>query len=452
MKGRQTVRIIETDRDRFARTTKTTINEKTILTPSFAPRLTRSPNYDELEIIMRLRETQPTSHLNAYVVRLFDLQKSIDPRLASKNQLTLNQASVEHVFLKYCQNNVFFVDPSLEYLFYTSKMKNLASTPNLSKPLIEYINESLDKKEQMPKYHANWLRANHSKFWHKLDKDRRMRNQVIGELLDYQMQRKADVAIPPVPLITNESLMDLAIEINKISRELIRANYESVDQCATYFMLPSWILAKKESVKNYIASRIIDYVRRVPSKITIFKFKYLDIGQNRIIEREEIRKFLVEISKIREAQPDRLFMLLEGDVYASIFTTVGFDIVSTSLTTYDDDGGFSIERRGKWFDPKEGVPRSIEDVWTMYKNGGKTLACYCSACKRMNEKLEQMDNYEDIDIDEWNLYRREHYLLMMNENMKQTATAINNRQIELFIDKLANSELALLKDLIPRTL
>jgi hypothetical protein len=450
MKVRQIVRIKETDRDRFARTTKTTINEKTILTPCFAPRLTKSPNYDELKLLMRIRETQPTSHLGAYVVRLFDLQKSIDPRLALKDQLTLDKFSVEHVFLKYCKNNLFFVDPSLEYLFYTSRMKSLASTPNLPKPLLEYIEESLDRKAQMPKYHTNWQRANHSKFWHKLDKDRRMRNQMIGELLDYQMERKADVAIPPVPLITNESLLDLAIAINRISRELIRANYESVDQCATYFVLPSWILSKKESVKEYILSKITDYIKRVPAKITIFKFKYLNIGQNRIIEREEIRKFLIEISKIREVQPDRLFMLLEGDVYASIFATVGFDIVSTSLTTYDGDGGFSIERRGKWFDPKEGVPRSIEDAWTMYKNGGNTLACYCSACKRMSEKLKHLDNYEDIDIDEWNMYRREHYCLTMNENMKQTTKAIKDRQIELFVDKLVNSELALLKDLIPR--
>jgi len=451
MKAKQFVRITETDRDRFARTTKTTINEKTILTPCFSPRVTKSPNYDELELLIRLRATQPTPYLGAYVVRLSDLKKLIDPRLAWSDQTTLDESYVEESFLRFCKKNVFFIDPSLEYLFYTSRMKSLASTPNLPEPILEYVESSLRKKTEIPyQEYKNWQRAYHSKFWHDLDKDRRTRNRMVGELIDYQMERKVDIAIPSVPLATNESLFDLAIAINKISRELVRANYESVDQCATYVLMPSWILTRKETIKEYIMTRLVEYIKRTPAKLTILKFKYLDIGQNRIIEREEIRKLLIEISRIRKAQPKRLFMLLEGGIYASVLATVGFDIVSTSLTTYDGDGGFSLERRGQWFDPREGVPRSIEDVWTMYKNGGDNLACYCSACKRMSETMKQLDDYKSINIDEWNMFRREHYCLTMNENMRQTDQAIEDRQIELFRDKLINSELALLKDLIPR--
>lgn len=453
MKTKQLIRITETDRDRFARTTRTTINEKTILTPCFSPRLKKSPNYDELELFMRLRATQPTPYLGAYIIRLFNLKKLIDPRLAWEHQTTLADSYVEETFLKFRKNNVFFIDPALEYLFYTTRMKNLASTPNLPEPILEYVEDSLRKKEEIPyRYYKNWHRAHHSKFWHELDKDRRTRNRMIGELLDYQMGRRADIAIPPVPLATNESLFDLAIAINRISRELARANYESVDRCATYFLFPSWILTRKESIKKYIMTKLVDYLKRTPAKLTILKFKYLNIGQNRIVEREEIRKLLEQISRIRKAQPKRLFMLLEAGIYASTLMTVGFDIVSTSLTTHDGDGGFSVEKRGQWFDPKEMVPRSIEDTWTMYKNGEDNLPCYCSACTRMSRVMEELTNYKSIDIDEWNMFRREHYCLTMNEIMRQTDQAVENRQIELFTEKLVNSELALLKDLIPRTL
>ena len=452
MKVKELIKVKETDRDRFARTTKATINEKTILTPCFSPRVTKSPNYNELDLLIRLRTTQPTPYLGAHVIRLFDLKKLIDPRLSRKDQTTLDNSYIEETFLKFQKKNVFFVDPSLEYLFYTTRMRSFATTPNLPEPILEYVENSLQKKEKVPpQEYKNWQRAYHSKFWHELDKDRRTRNRMIGELLDYQMERRVDIAIPSVPLATNESLFDLAIAINKISRELVRANYESVDQCATYFLMPSWILTRKETIKEYIMTRLVEYIKRTPAKLTILKFKYLDIGQNRIIEREEIRKLLIEISRIRKAQPKRLFMLLEGGIYASVLATVGFDIVSTSLTAYDGDGGFSLEKRGQWFDPKEMVPRSIKDVWTMYKNGGDNLPCYCSACIGMSETMKQLEDYKSINIDEWNMYRREHYCLNMNEIMRQTDQAIEDRQVELLTDKLANSELALLKDLIPRS-
>jgi len=64
--------------------------------------------------------------------------------------------------------------------------------------------------------------------------------------------------------------------------------------------------------------------------------------------------------------------------------------------------------------------------------------------------MKELSSYKDLDEDEWNSFRREHYCLLMNEIMRQTDQAIEDRQIELYSEKLVNSELALLKDLIPR--
>jgi len=451
MKENQLISIEETDRDRYARTTTTSMNGKTILTPCFAPRLTKSPNYDGLKLLMRLRNTLPTDYLGMHVIRLFDLKKTIDPRLRYLDQTRLDRSFVEESFLKFRNENMFLIDPSLEYLFYEAHSKQLASTPYLPIVMTQFFEKIENKRETMDtKDFKNWRRGFHSKFWHELDKNRRIRNEMVGEFLDTQMEKKVDFAIPPVPFATNESLFDIAISINRISRELIRANYETAEKCANYFVMPTWILTRKESVKEYILTKLIDYIEKVPAKLNILKFKYLNIGQNRIIEREEMKILLRKIAEIKEAQPERLFMLLEAGIYASPMAALGFDIVSTSLTSHDGDFGFSTERRGQWFDIKEMVPRSIKDVWTMYKNGDNNLPCYCSACKNMSEKLKNVSNYQAIDTDEWNLFRREHYCLLMNELMRQTDQAIKEKQIELYSEKLINSELALLKDLIPR--
>lgn len=451
MNDKELIKVEETDRDRFARTTKAVINGKTIVTPCFAPRLTKSPHYDGLELFMRLRNTQPTDYLGVYVIRLFDLWKTIDPRLHRLNQTRLDRSFMEETFLKFRKKNVFLSDPSLEYLFYEARSKQLASTPYLPMSLLEFFEKSEQKKEEMTSQdYKNWRRAFHSKFWYTLDKNRRARNQMVGELLDLQMEKEVDFALSPVPFATNESLFDIAISINRVSREIVRANYESADKCATYFLMPTWIFTRKDSIKEYILKKLVEYIKQVPAKLTILKFKYLNIGQNRIVEREEMKKLLRIIAKIREAQPERLFMLLEAGVYASPMAALGFDIVSTSLTSHDGDGGFSAEKRGQWFDLKEMVPRSIKDVWTMYKNGDDNLPCYCSACKNMSRKMKELSSYKDLDEDEWNLFRREHYCLLMNEIMRQTDQAIEDRQIELYSEKLVNSELALLKDLIPR--
>ncbi len=69
----------------------------------------------------------------------------------------------------------------------------------------------------------------------------------------------------------------------------------------------------------------------------------------------------------------------------------------------------------------------------------------------MSEMMRELRSYDEIDIDEWNIFRREHYCLAMNDIMRQTVQAIEDRQIDLYTDKLINSELALLRDLIPRS-
>ena len=78
------------------------------------------------------------------------------------------------------------------------------------------------------------------------------------------------------------------------------------------------------------------------------------------------------------------------------------------------------------------------------KNNENHLPCYCAICK-------QISSLDNVDRESWYNIRREHYVLTMNEYMRMIRQAIADRNIELAREKIVNSELSRLKNLIPRT-
>jgi len=77
------------------------------------------------------------------------------------------------------------------------------------------------------------------------------------------------------------------------------------------------------------------------------------------------------------------------------------------------------------------------------KNTENRLPCYCYACK-------QISDLEAIERNTWNIRRREHYVLAMNEYMRMIRQAIEDRNIELAREKILKSDVSGLKNLIPR--
>lgn len=73
---------------------------------------------------------------------------------------------------------------------------------------------------------------------------------------------------------------------------------------------------------------------------------------------------------------------------------------------------------------------------------------------RRESKPYKFEFAKDIQPLRVNVERKIIYVnkdVLMNEIMRQTDQAIEDKQIELYSEKLVNSELALLKDLIPRS-
>ena len=142
------------ENDRFARTTQVTINDKVIQTPNFC---TLVQNESELESLINLNLLSETKYLGTYIVRLFDAQKVIIPRLENKKQLSLtNLQSVEELYNKFCSKNVLIIDPALEYLLYefhankfATAVRDVRTKTKQLDVLLQYLKNRDDKKMEI---------------------------------------------------------------------------------------------------------------------------------------------------------------------------------------------------------------------------------------------------------------------------------------------------------------
>src|SRR3972149_3322161 len=134
--------------------------------------------------------------------------------------------------------------------------------------------------------------------------------------------------LPPVPLITDDTMLEICLQINSIGVS-IGAKREAA--FANYFVLPSRKVADRSTV-----STILEYVRKSPALVNVFKFKYqnLSASGNRG-QLNGYRDFLQEITLLRGTNRNRLFAVLDNGYQAFASATVAFDIVSTSITGFD---------------------------------------------------------------------------------------------------------------------
>ena len=430
------------DEDRFARATKVTLGDKTLLTPNFCTLVKKAEEFDSL---MRLSLLADTEHLGSYIIRLFDTWNTIIPKLRNQNQMRLLQdsKSIEETFLRFNRKNIALIDPSLEYLlyeFYAGKFPRILRKIRKAKQLnilLSYLEEREAKKQALPESEYEiWKKAFHRKFWYNLDRNPLERSKFVGDFLDLENMCGSDIIVPPVPIVDSEGMLDIAMRINNLTKAIS----PRTKPYATYFLLQKGVLRNDRLVEKIVALLKTD-----PTQLTIIKIKNLDLwNSGRIIQRENYRKLMDAMYETRKKDSGKLYIALENWYQGFASACYGFNIVSTSMHGYDRDSEFGKNVRGSWFDPDLMYYRPFDELKKLMKNNENRLPCYCSVCKRISD----LDN---IDPASWNMLRREHYVLTMNEYMRMIKRAIEDRSIELAREKLVNSELSRLRNLIPRT-
>jgi hypothetical protein len=430
------------DEDRFARATEVTLGEKAILTPNFCTLVKKA---EELNSLMRLSLLTETEYLGSYIIRLFDTWDTIMPKLRNQNQMRLlqNKKSVEDFFLRFNRKNITLIDPSLEYLlyeFYAGKFPRILRKIRRAKQLdilLHYLEEREAKKEAIPEgEYEIWKKSFHKKFWYSLDRNPLQRSKFVGDFIDLETMCGSDIIIPPVPIVDSEGMLDIAMRINNLTKAIS----PRTKPYATYFLLQKGVLRNDKLVQKIIA-----LVKTDPTQLTIIKIKNLDLwNSGRITQRENYKNLMDAMYETRKRDPSKLYIALENWYQSFASACYGFNIVSTSMHGYDRDSEFGKNVRGSWFDPDLMYYRPYEELEKLMKNNENRLPCSCPICKGVSD-------LNKIDPDSWNMLRREHYVLTMNEYMRMIRHAIEDRNIELAREKLANSELSRLKNLIPRT-
>ena len=444
------LKVSQIDRDRFARATKTTLEGKEILTPNFSPLI---QSLAELDIYLnKMLSPENNQHLGTFIMRIFDAYKILLPWFNIKNQKRIDEKTkpVPSLYRGFFEKTISLIDPATEYLtleFHFDKFLKLAEKVHFPRQVITYLHsKDRMKKTVSSAVYKKWKGQAHKKFWYDLDRERRRLNDLITEYFDLESRFETKILIPPMPLVDNESLLDISIRINDMSKALAVNRGE----CATYFLLSKSILRQKKMLK-----KIVEYIKHDPATLTIFKFKNLTLWTSGVFtEREAYRDLMKEIAEIKKDTPEKLFMLLEGSFQCFPSASYGFDLVSSSLRMLDIDSAYGKNSGygGYFYEEKLWNAKYADIPEIMFNNEG-SLPCPCNICRNITYdggKSELQYNGKKIKKEEWASYRREHNLFVMNGLMKIINRAIKEKQIEFVRMKIRDSEISTLKTLIPQ--
>jgi hypothetical protein len=256
-----------------------------------------------------------------------------------------------------------------------------------------------------------------------------------------ELKCRADILVPPVPLITNSHLLNVAILMNEKSRAFAPALDNEKRECADYFIIKPQILRNE-----HIMSTIKEYVSDSETLLTLFKFKNLNLCDETLaLERIAFKSFLMELALVTQHSEKKAFGLLEAgnQTFPAAFSS--FAIVST---------GFNLDREDRRKDQKDLSPfanrydptnmtmQNKETFLTTVKNN-HAIPCDCQIC------TETPDVPKD-DFIEYNRIAKAHYLLCREQEMKEIVTGIEKQESQMGFEKLQRSSLKNLIDIIPR--
>ncbi len=435
MSSSQRLVVSELERDRYARVAEVRLGDKKITTPHFFT-LIRNP--DEFQSLSELMTENETPNIRGCVTRLFDARKILGTHLANMQQTRMDGLNeyVEESFRRFLEKTIIVIDPATEYLYYECSLSRWIDDQKLPDPILTYIRRCLRQKEKLKsKEYPKWKEAYHIQFWHKISENAPLRNQMIGDIFDLELAYRSSILLPPVPVIKSSRELEISIKINEVAHGISMGR---TAECASYFIIQKGVLDDEE-----LLNKLTGYISNTPSRIIVLKFKYLNLASaGRIQQLRAYSDFLQQLAFLKETRKDKVLMVLENGYQLFPSTTVAFDFASTSMTGYDGDSKFGYGKYGSWFDPEQMVHVPFKDLRKVYRNNHNSLPCAHKICQNID--------LGSIDPDSWNVRRRKHYVLTMNDYMLMIAKAIKDRRIELAIDKLANSDLSRLKKLIPR--
>ena len=426
---------------KFSESVDLKINNKTLVSPSFAPRL---KNKNELKLYLETKSNHAPMHLSVYTVRLFDVGKTLYFRLKKASQTNLLGETTDAEFSSSLEKDVILVDPALEYLYYSANMNRLAHSPYVSRSIRTYATQFIKKREKLREKKSKpsdtieeFKERTHANFWTIMYKEPKNRMRLIRDTFNVQMKSRADILIPPVPLIASSHLLDVAIFINEKSR----AYAEGKRECADYFIIKQKILRNEG-----LMSQIKEYIANSTSPLTIFKFKNLDLTNPDLsLERSAFKSLLMELSFLSSHVENKSFALFESGNQTFPSALTGFALVSTSFSLDREDRHHRKKRSpfANWYDPMSMTFRDKQTLSILMENNDGHIPCHCPICT-------ESPSFTKREFTEYNMKTKKHYMWIRNHEMTEIFTAIKEQDALMGFEKLQRSSLKNLTDIVPR--
>lgn len=442
------IEVKEESRDRYARTTKTKIGQKVITTPNFCVQL---QDADELDLFLKLKQENPTDTLTTVAVRFVDMNQALW-RMHPKTPRDVLMEVRKDRYSLFFEKNVLLFDPSLEYLYYMPRIEGFKRNPYTPRVILNHVKDVETLAEETA-YKSSGRKARksfeskrdrlHRQFWRDLIDEKspdsnQKRFELINAFLQCNLDYGTDAVLPPVPLVDDNETLEIAQKMNDDTKELARGK----KHCATNLLFKSSVLSNYpllDKALRYIAENSKD-------SLVAIKFKHLDLTNKDLqTERDNCRDFMSNLEFFSRTFKNRACIILENNCQSFVSPLAGFDVVSSSFTNYDMEFSYGkYAPYGKYLHPNLLIHRPWKAMLDIYDKIG-ALPHNCSYCRSVKVK-----KLKELTPDQWYIVRRGHVALFMNEWLGYVRKAISDdKNIELIVDRLANSKIQILKDLLP---
>ena len=318
------------------------------------------------------------------------------------------------------KDRVLIIDPSLYILF--------SGTENDKTSLLSTISQSFDIQKvvtgisNMPQ--KNKSNQNIDELYPLLD------TKFIRMLLEYQIKNHGDIIISPSTPITSlnriEEQIEKSKEMNRISKILFDTVFSAVKDERDLMHVLSLRLSALKS--NYIEELKEAVLINNPDQIGI-RIMGLDEGNTSQIW--SLLNFIQELSQSNK--PIHIFNVRE-------FGYVTYCYGAKSITTpIASDPYFvraisnePVPRRGAFYHPKDMTDDSYDILLAKTRSNNYTFPCYCEICERFGKIMS-------VNKPDWNEFRRIHFLLVKNMEIKELKTVKVSIK-EALKDKFARSQ------------
>jgi hypothetical protein len=430
---------VDGGRDGLARTFKLHLDGKTLLMPNYCTPLNSTFVFNDLDQRLRI-QGQTMGHTGSYVVKGFNYDRILLPHVKEIDQSTITGEGFSNpVFREFYQTNLGIYDSSgesLEYSQYTHRLAGSKRTPREARRLAGELEKILPQGKGLQiRRKMVW------DFWGDMDDDLKAQNKLQGDVMDYGAQTEAGVVLPFMITIKNKGSYAISKRTNKLFKPICQANSKpTVD----YKVLSKWVFNDDDLIDE-----ICDEVESLETDFAFLKVKNSNFTEGEEdAQRKAYGRLLLAYANLRNQRHDKTVTgCLESGSQIFLNAAKSFDIVSRNMNGIDREGGggggASPPAYGSALDLDSLILMKFRQVQEAFNRIGR-MPCPHDYCA----KIATMDTHE-YPMDEWNVDRRIHNMLIMDEWMHQISSAITSGEARLIPQKLFSSPLAVLGPLVP---